>query len=1031
MQRERWRRIDEIFNSALNVEESRRAAFLRETCSGDESLRLELERLLALQDKAANFLESPAVEVAAQALTGSGSLFDTFDSAAALVGQTISHYRISSKLGSGGMGVVYEAEDIRLGRRVALKFLPADLARHPRALQRFECEARAASSLNHANICTIYEVEEHNGQPVIVMELLDGESLQQRIRKGPVAAPELLDLGIQISDALEAAHGKGIVHRDIKPENIFIVGGRVKVLDFGVAKVLSAPAAENRSADKPLTGEGVIAGTTSYMSPEQARGEEIDGRSDLFSLGIVLYELTTARQPFARTNNVQTIDAILNARPPAPTSLNPALPAELERIITKLLEKDRELRYASAFSLGSDLKRFRSVLTGAAPRAGSRSRTDRNWRFAMAACLTAVAIATGAFFSLHRSHPLGAKDTIVLAEFENKTPDPVFDGTLRQALAVQLGQSPFLSLVPEERIRWTLRLMNRTADARLTPEVARDVCERTGSVAVLEGSIASLGNQYVLWLRARNCRAGDVLFEEQAQAGKKEEVLNALSQMAGNFRTRAGEPHTTVEKHSTPLSEVTTTSLEALKVFGEARAIHTSIGGAAALPLYERAIALDPSFAMAYASLGHLYGEIGESDLSAENTRKAWQFRDRASDVERFFISATYELRVLGNAEKLQQTCEAWAQSYPREVHAHGLLAGGVYPVKGNYEKALEEARKAIALDPEFALGYALVADFSVSLGRLPEAQRVLQQAAARKLEIPEFLESRHKIAFLKGDRAGMERELALSRRKPEVEAALSYQDSFALAYSGHLRQARIQTRRAFDLAQQTGHRERAALYAAGAAVREAFFGNAVEARQSAGTALALATDREVEYGAAFALALVEDGSKAQSLADDLEKRFPEDTSVRFNYLPAIRARLELNRGDAARAIDLLQVTVPYELGLPRSGFHGLFGALYPIYLRGEAKLKARNGAEAAHEFEKVLDHLPIVIGDPIGALARLQLGRALVLSGDVAKGKAAYQDFLGLWKDADPGIPILKQAKAEYARLQVSHETDLVRAAP
>jgi tetratricopeptide (TPR) repeat protein len=446
--------------------------------------------------------------------------------------------------------------------------------------------------------------------------------------------------------------------------------------------------------------------------------------------------------------------------------------------------------------------------------------------------------------------------------------------------------------------------------------------------------------------------------------------------------------------------------------------VHTSSGGAAALPLYERAIALDPSFAMAYAALGHLYGEIGESDLSAENTRKAWQFRDRASDPEKFFITATYELRVLGNAEKLQATCEAWTRSYPREVHAHGLLAGGVYPVKGNYQKGFEEAKKANSLDPDWALGYGLVADYASLLGQMSEAQGALQKAAARKLDIPEFLESRHRIAFLKGDRAGMERELALSTKKPEMEAALSYMDAFALAYSGHLQQARIRSRRAFDLAQQTGHPERAALYLAGAAVRDAFFGNAVEARRSAREALALSADREVEYGAAFALALIEDGLQAQKLADDLEKRFPEDTSVRFNYLPAIRARVELNHANASKAMDLLQVAVPHELGTPRSGSHGLFGTLYPIYLRGEAYLKARNPADAASEFEKVLAHVPIVMSDPVGAIARLQLGRALALSGDVAKSKAAYRAFLDLWKDADADIPILKQAKAEFAKL-------------
>ena len=1017
MQTERWRQIDAIFHSALNVEEGRRAAFLRETCSGDEGLRLELERLLALEGKAEKFLETPAAEVAAQALSDSGHVSEAFDFAANLAGQTISHYRILSKLGDGGMGVVYEAEDIRLGRRVVLKFLPADLAHHPRALRRFEGEARAISSLNHANICTIYEVEQHNGQPVIVMELLEGESLRQRIRQGPVALRELLNVGIQISDALEAAHAKGIAHRDIKPENIFIVaGGRVKLLDFGLAKAIPTPAAD-RSAEKPVTYEGMIAGTTSYMSPEQARGDEIDGRSDLFSLGVVLYELATARQPFARVNSVLTIDAILNARPPAAASLNPGLPAELDRIVARLLEKCRELRYANASSVGLDLKRLRSVLTGAASPAGTRALV-RKWKFA-AACLAAMATAAGAYFFLHRTHPLGASDTIVLAEFENKTADPVFDGTLRQALAVQLEQSPFLGIVPEERVQRTLLLMSRTADARLTPDAAREVCERTGGSAVLEGSIASLGNQYVLWLRARNCRAGDVLFEQQAQAVKKEDVLNALSRMAGNFRTRAGEPLTTVGKYSTPLPEVTTTSLEALKVYGEARMVHTSIGGTAALQLYERAIALDPRFAMAYATLGHLYAEIGETDLSAENIRKAWQFRDRSSDVEKFFITAAYELRVLGNTEKLQATCEAWARSYPREVHAHGLLAGGVYPVNGNYENAFEEAGKAIALDPEWALGYALVADYSVSLGRLPEAQRVLEQAVARKLAIPEFLESRHRIAFVKGDRAGMERELALSRQKPETEAALSYLDSLALAYYGRLRQARVETRRAFDLAEQSGHRERAALYAAGAAVREALFGNAAEARRSANMALALSADREVEYGAAFALALAGDGARAEGLAGDLEKRFPEDTSVRFNYLPVIRARLELNGGNVSTANNLPQVTVPHELGMPRSAFHGVFGALYPIYLRGQAQLKARDGDGASREFQKVVDHPTITLGDPIGAVARLQLGRAYVLYGDAAGAKAAYRDFLALWKDADADIPLLKQARAEYARLQ------------
>jgi serine/threonine protein kinase len=1022
MHGERWRQINEIFDLALTIDKSSRDTFLRDACAGDEGLRLELDRLLALQSNAKEFLEYPAIEIAAEELSESGHpAEDSLEPAEALIGQTIAHYRVVSVLGSGGMGFVYEAEDIRLGRRVALKFLRANLFGHPRAGQRFAREAHAASSLNHPNICTIYGVEEYDSRPVIVMELLEGRTLREIIGQAPVPLCELLDGGIQISDALQAAHAKGFVHRDVKPENIFVVdSGRVKVLDFGLAKAIATPVWEERSGAEPLgaeplTFDGAIAGTTSYMSPEQARGEKLDGRSDLFSLGVVLYEMATARQPFAQRNPVLTIDSILNGCPAPPTSLNPALPPELDRILVRLLQKDREQRYPNAAAVAAELKLLQAARDGASP---APFRIGRNWQYIAAVCLAVLVVAAGAVLSLNRAQPLGSKDTIVVSEFENKTGDSLFDGTLRQALTVQLEESPFLSIVSEERIQRALSLMDRASDARLAPEIAREVCERTGSAAVVEGSIASFGKHYVIGIRARGCRAGNLLFQQQAEVTRKEEILNALSQIAARFRAGAGEPIATVEKYRTPLAEVTTTSLEALKVFSEARRVHTFTGGSAAQPLYERAILLDPHFAMAYASLGHLFGEIGESDLSAENTRKAWQFRDRATDAEKFFITASYELRVLGNAEKLQQTCETWARSYPRDPQSHGLMSGGVYPIEGNYEKAVEEARKAVTLDPEFALGHVLVADFNVALGRISEAQRVLQEAAANQLETPEFLESRYRIAFLKGDRAGMERELTRSRPNPSVEAAVSYQDSFALAYSGHLRLARIQTQRAFDLAEQTGHRERAALYAAGAAVREALFGNPAEAKRNAATALARSGDREVEYGAALALALTDRRSEAQDLAADLEKRFPEDTSVRFSYLPVIRARLALNSDDASRAIDLLQVNAPHELGLPRSAAHGLFGGLYPTYLRGDAWLRKGNGARAAHEYQKVIDHRTIVVDDPIGALANLQLGRALALSGETNRAKAAYDEFFALWKNADSDIPVLQKAQAEYVTL-------------
>jgi DNA-binding winged helix-turn-helix (wHTH) protein len=620
---------------------------------------------------------------------------------------------------------------------------------------------------------------------------------------------------------------------------------------------------------------------------------------------------------------------------------------------------------------------------------------------------------------LHRTPTLTDKDTIVLAEFSNRTGDPVFDGTLRQGLAVQLQQSPFLSVISEERIQQVLPLMGQRADARITPELAREICERTASAAVLEGSIASLGRQYVLGLRAKNCRTGNILEEEQAQATRKEDVLNSLSQIAIKFRTRAGESLATIEKHSAPLAEATTPSLDALKAYSEALMVHSSTGGAAGLPLFERAIAIDPNFAMAYAFLGHLYGELGESDLSAENTRKAWQLRNRASDAEKFFITASYELRMLGNIEKAQQTCEAWGQAYPRERDAHGFMAGIIYPVTAKYKRAVEEAKKALALDPDSPLMYAILAGAYISLDRLADAEGVFKQASERKLGIPEFLQMRHNIAFLKADEAGMEREAALSQAKPGVEDGISGQEALVLAYTGRLQKARARSRRAVDLAQQTAHGERAALYETGAALWEAFSGNAPGARRNALAALALSNDREVEYGAAFALALLGDSSQAQSLAEDLERRFPEDTSVRFSYLPALRGRLALNHGGLAKAIELLQAAAPYELGTPRSAFHGFFGALYPVYVRGEARLAAHQGIEAAADFQKILDHRGVVLSDPIGAVARLQLGRAFVLSGDRMRAKAAYQDFLTLWKDADPGIPILKQAKAEYAKLR------------
>jgi serine/threonine protein kinase/tetratricopeptide (TPR) repeat protein len=1007
MRSERWRRVEELYHAALARDERDCATFLADACAGDSELRSEVESLLAQGASADAFLAEPAVDVAAQLVSDPGG--------SVLTGRRIGAYQLQNLLGAGGMGEVYRARDTKLGRDVAIKILPRAFTSVPDRLARFEREARMLASLNHPHVGAIYSVEESDGVRALVLELVEGLTLAERLAKGSIPLTESLAIARQIAEALEAAHEKGIIHRDLKPANVKITSaGVVKVLDFGLAKLDTRDGSAPDLTESPTvtvggTRDGIVLGTAAYMSPEQARGLAVDRRTDIWAFGCVLYEMLTGSSAFPGETAADVLAGILQ-RDPDWTRLPANMPPAVEHGLRRCFEKDLKRRWR-------DIRDVRvEIIDGqtSPDRGGHAAPPHRRKQVAWMALGLTIAAAAGivAVFYVHRIPPLTDRDTIVLADFTNTTGDPLFDGTLKQGLSVQMEQSPFLSLVSDQQIQQTLQLMGQKPEATLTPQMARELCQRTASAAVLEGSIAQIGIQYLLTLKAVECVRGESLASTEAQANDKSHVLEALGRTSSDIRNKLGESLRTAQKFDTPVEQATTPSLEALQAYSFGLKGFINGEYAAVAPLLQRAIRLDPNFAMAYALLGDTYVSLGETSLAAENYRKAYELRERVSEREKLYIESDYYQNVTGDLEEARQVAELWAQTYPRDFVAPANL-GFIDRNLGQYDRALAEFRESFRLGAANRFGYATLVASYLSLNRLQEARATADEAQAKYLDSPPLRFYLYLLAFLTNDAAGMAQQVAWSAGKPRVEDVLLVLEADTAVYSGRLMRASEFSRQAVASAERAKEKETAAEYEADLAVQLALLGKPAEARQRTREALGRSNGRDVQFRAALALGFAGDAIRCQSLADDLAKRFLDDTLVQINYLPTLHAQVALTRHDPSKAIETLQAAMPYELGWTTAG------VLYPVFVRGEAYLAAHQGREAAAEFQKILDHHGLVGNEPIGALAHWGLARAYTLQGQTANSRAAYQDFLTLWKDADPDIPILGMARAEYAKLK------------
>ncbi|HEV3482933.1 MAG TPA: protein kinase [Candidatus Acidoferrales bacterium] len=994
---ERWQEVKAILAGALERAPEERRVYLDQACTEPE-LRREVQSLIDAHEQAETaFMGQPFV--------GTNEILKS--------GAKLGPYEILARIGAGGMGVVYRARDGRLERDVAIKVLPLGLLTDGAARKRFRKEALALAKLNHPNVATVHDVGEQEGTDYLVMECVPGLALAEKLKSGALNEKEISALGAQIAAALEEAHEQNIIHRDLKPANVMVTPkGQAKVLDFGLAKLLLP---FDTVTTQSFAESQALVGTLPYMAPEQLQGETVDARTDIHALGLVLYEMASGRRLFQRDSIPQLTDAILHQPPVTPRAFNARVSPELERIILKCLEKEPEDRYQSAKELGVDLRRLgapSTVTTAATTGVQAPARHVRWAVLATGATLIAGAAAVGGYFYFHRAPKLTEKDSVVVADFANSTGDPVFDGTLRQGLSVQLQQTPFLRLVSGDQIVETLRLLEKPPGTKLTPDVAREVCQRVNGTAVIQGSIAALGSQFVLGLDALNCSTGELVAQEQVTAEGKEKVLAALGRGATQLRSKLGESAASLRTYDAPYDQaITTSSLEALQAY--TRATDSLLNGdfASAITFNQRAVNLDLNFAQAYANLGIDYGFVGQMALAAENASKAYALRNRVSEREKFSITTNYHALATGDIEKEVQVAEQWAKIYPQDAPAYFALVGA-YSGVGRWADTLAAAREALRLDPTPFTYLGTVTGY-MNLGRLDEAQATIQQSEADHVDPATFRIALYYIAFLKGDPARVA-ELSPGPWLFQPPGYAEAMQSWTAAYDGHLAQARKLMERAVASARHQGANNIAASYRVTSAVTEALFGNFPEARLALKDTGQL-SDFGAEGAAAVAWALAGDTAQATKLAENLNNRFPQATYVQFAALPAIRGVLALRGGklnEATKAVDTISSD---ELGFNFS----FIPPGVPAYVRGEVHLAAHQDAEAAADFQRILDHRAIILNYPVGALAHLGLARAYALQRDTAKAKVAYQDFLTLWKDADPDIPILKQARAEYAKLR------------